>query len=702
MITKQTAANNEAYLARFEAIGEAVWGDSERINSLEEYFANIEEIATFALNHPEYTGLCLAMPVDEPTFDIDANTRVITVPDVFKKNGIAVLGDHAAETIYFAIDKYFDYQSFAAENINVRINWAFVEAGKKVAVDKLDVKTVRAFGPSENLIPGKLVFGWTITKAMTTGAGTLLFSVELYSTDVTGNIDYSFNTLTAQISVGNALQLKDPTTIPVDDSAILLNRLRNTPYRVDAIEGPAQPIWLTADGDGLPATANMPFENDDTQSTLTLRVQAGINRGKTIQYVWESSLANGGLQPNVVNGNGDEYMATESLAAEDGVLYYVKVSEHPDTYRLLTGDDKTAAFAALAEYAALTPEAQAEAEVPATVYERFNTFNVNGAGVYKVRANAKVDISDETAEELTPEQLASLEAVTKYVESETCVVPAATAPVVELDVTSQVSNVTLIDDTVDTYTYIDNNSAPGIVVALRREDADKLGALSVVMLDADGKIKDTDVVFDELTDADFVADAASNDPVYDFARYADNITIDSGLTAQGEYRVGVINRLNNTYAKGTSDSIITSFVAPVVTNIGLEATYSGSETSVSVLENGAQPGGNEVYVDLNNISALLLVPATISAVDFPGCTCSYRLQEVVYNDETNAWDVATADNTNPPDDVNNDFEIGENSEAASNFIPLNRLDNGWYRIKTITEYNNTRSIGYTETFRCIV
>ena len=283
MITKQTAANNEAYLARFEAIGEAVWGDSERINSLEEYFANIEEIATFALSHPEYTGLCLAMPVDEPTFDIDANTRVITVPEVFKKNGIAVLGDHAAETIYFAIDKYFDYQSFAAENINVRINWAFVEAGKKVAMDKLDVKTVRAFGPSENLIPGKLVFGWTITKAMTTGAGTLLFSVELYSTDVTGNIDYSFNTLTAQISVGNALQLKDPTTIPVDDSAILLNRLRNTPYRVDAIEGPAQPIWLTADGDGLPATADMPFESDDTQSTLTLRVQAGINRGKTIQ-----------------------------------------------------------------------------------------------------------------------------------------------------------------------------------------------------------------------------------------------------------------------------------------------------------------------------------------------------------------------------------------------------------------------------------
>ena len=30
------------------------------------------------------------LPLDEPTFDIDANTRAISVPDSFRKNGISV------------------------------------------------------------------------------------------------------------------------------------------------------------------------------------------------------------------------------------------------------------------------------------------------------------------------------------------------------------------------------------------------------------------------------------------------------------------------------------------------------------------------------------------------------------------------------------------------------------------------------------
>jgi hypothetical protein len=181
MITKLTAENNELYQGRFELMNQAFAkkGLALEIKSLEEYFANIHTIKEFTETYPEYTGRCLMMAVDEPLFEIDANSRVISVPAEFKKNGIAVVGDHQAETVYFKIDKYFDYQSFydllqGDDKGKVVINWSFTPAGSKVATD---VQSVYAFGPSDDLEPGYLIFGWIIDKDMTVNAGTLTFSV---------------------------------------------------------------------------------------------------------------------------------------------------------------------------------------------------------------------------------------------------------------------------------------------------------------------------------------------------------------------------------------------------------------------------------------------------------------------------------------------------------------------------------------------
>lgn len=82
------------------------------ITSLEEYFswlkvlANPENVSEEEkLSRRKYTIL----PLDEDHFIINANTRGITIPADFKKNGIAVQGDHLAEIVYFEIDRYFDY-----------------------------------------------------------------------------------------------------------------------------------------------------------------------------------------------------------------------------------------------------------------------------------------------------------------------------------------------------------------------------------------------------------------------------------------------------------------------------------------------------------------------------------------------------------------------------------------------------------------
>ena len=113
MITKVTKENSDLYRQLFDKAEIALNGadaqpDSEgyiAIHSLDEYFAMFEDLS--AKQH-----LFKILPLDKPTFDIDANTRDIKVPEVFRKNGIGVQGDQLAEILYFTIDRYFENCKF--------------------------------------------------------------------------------------------------------------------------------------------------------------------------------------------------------------------------------------------------------------------------------------------------------------------------------------------------------------------------------------------------------------------------------------------------------------------------------------------------------------------------------------------------------------------------------------------------------------
>ena len=116
MITKVTKENKALYKALFEKVNEEFnWtSDAEAITSLDWYFAQLEEIAN---KNPIYRVL----PLDEPTFDIDANTRQITIPEEFRKNGISVQGDQISEIIFFTIDRYVDTMDLYRDDINIVI-----------------------------------------------------------------------------------------------------------------------------------------------------------------------------------------------------------------------------------------------------------------------------------------------------------------------------------------------------------------------------------------------------------------------------------------------------------------------------------------------------------------------------------------------------------------------------------------------------
>ena len=107
MITFINESNSEKYHVLFDkasaalAKKEGVSQDQLPIETLEQYFFHIKSLS-------ELDKKYIVLPLDEEVFEINANTRQITVPPTFKKHGIGVQGDQVAEIVYFKIDRFFD------------------------------------------------------------------------------------------------------------------------------------------------------------------------------------------------------------------------------------------------------------------------------------------------------------------------------------------------------------------------------------------------------------------------------------------------------------------------------------------------------------------------------------------------------------------------------------------------------------------
>ena len=221
MITKYKDSVKLAYQKLYEDINKASNGEIQ-IDNLESFFGYIQEIG-------ELDKKFLRLPLDEPLFEIDANSRKITIPSDFTANGLSVQGDHLAETVFFSIDRYFDYMDL--NNCNIRINWKIGDvSGQSVN-----------FSKSVDAEPGKIIFGWPVAKDLTGKSGTLSFAVEFYA-ERDNVISYSLNTLISTINIKEGLVLINPTVINVNDD--ILNMLQNSSFgegeaKVDDLK------WLT-------------------------------------------------------------------------------------------------------------------------------------------------------------------------------------------------------------------------------------------------------------------------------------------------------------------------------------------------------------------------------------------------------------------------------------------------------------------------
>ena len=229
MITK-TINLDSSYQSLFDEIRDKSNGDID-INNIEGFFGNIQAIASLDKKF-------LRLPLEEPMFEIDADSRRITVPDAFRINGLSVQGDHLAEIVFFSIDRYFDYTDLSSTDIT--INW---KMGSNVGKTK-------NFIMSNDIIPGHIVFGWPINNVITEKSGSLSFAVEFCKKDSnTGEVVYDLNTLAAAITIRDGLVIDENTEVTSLDDDIISILTDSVFGEGDAAVGPIS--WVSGNGHGL-------------------------------------------------------------------------------------------------------------------------------------------------------------------------------------------------------------------------------------------------------------------------------------------------------------------------------------------------------------------------------------------------------------------------------------------------------------------
>lgn len=151
----------------------------------------------------------------EPIFKVNLNTRKITVPNSFKT--LAMQGDHKAETIWFAVDRWFDGVDLAEKKCAIQFENAF-EVGMRpptwqsMTGDDGDDDTSEADLPI-------LLIGWEIPSEVTKYAGDLELSLRFFEVN-DSEILYNIVTEPAKTYIKPALNVNSDLDFDVNGDGI--------------------------------------------------------------------------------------------------------------------------------------------------------------------------------------------------------------------------------------------------------------------------------------------------------------------------------------------------------------------------------------------------------------------------------------------------------------------------------------------------
>lgn len=259
-----------------------------KISNIDDYFGCLKDLAAIEIASEKgeidevIDPIFTILPATEETFNINANTRIISIPDNFAKYGVGVQGDEIAEILYFSIDRYFDAMDLA--DMDIIVQW------KHSSDNDLVSNLSATYKKSLTLQPGKIVFGWPITSEVTERSGNINFSIRFYRREENALI-YSFSTLPATIKIQAGLDFSltlEDTQLAIKKNEQIYKNLRNSiPADIDYII--AAPVfearWIQEEGSDelIPASAD-PYNN-----LITLATKAGFLENS------EGEISNNGI-----------------------------------------------------------------------------------------------------------------------------------------------------------------------------------------------------------------------------------------------------------------------------------------------------------------------------------------------------------------------------------------------------------------------
>ena len=377
MITKDTSLYSELFEKANNLLGYTE-NNELYIKDIDMYFRNLGYIAERANGDISY----FMLPIEEPLFEINANTRNITIPDEFK-NGISVQGDEIAETIFFSIDRYFDTTDFYSDYIVPVIQWKYADekdyhlsatTGKVVIEDK-NSKTGGTI---------KVVFGWPVSSEVTERATNIQFGVRFYTIVneagelitnpadyADGTLEYSFSTLNALTRINPSLEVKlDSGDFDyVNKTDLIWRRMRNSSpadLNLQAIMPileyyePGEGAIVDLDGENYILKVKATYPSGTVNSRLGKQIYQ-IIRGEN-ELVAEGEVVS--VYDNSINGPfGIDYLLSEDKTRNSTDIYY--------TLETADGD--------------LIYKVYDEPNLQGELYERVFTYPVEKAGKYHVQ-----------------------------------------------------------------------------------------------------------------------------------------------------------------------------------------------------------------------------------------------------------------------------------------------------------------------------
>lgn len=283
-------------------------------------------------------NLFMRLPLEEPVFSIDLDSRLITVPSEFATNGLGVQGDANAEMVFFKCANHYDtvdlYSIVQANHCYIQwTNTSTHKSGNSLAV-------------LHDTMEQEMIFGWMITENMTAGAGTLEFSIRWFDLNDDGDIIYSISTQKASCPIKSTLNLDVESTeqnkLAYDDVRDIIYTRPRFSGIINSMTGASPVILVTLDGNAtmdLSTDAETyPQYNEDMaeqypNGILPLTVGATSPDNKKIYYQWYNgdNLISAKDGNKVVYNDSEEVGATASTyhkstyIATTAGTYYAKV-----------------------------------------------------------------------------------------------------------------------------------------------------------------------------------------------------------------------------------------------------------------------------------------------------------------------------------------------------------------------------------------